>query len=682
MRNSASALGSLSLLAIFAVALAAQEPAPLPAWSRFRGPNGAGSASPARLPVHLGDPELKLWRTELPAGHSSPVLSGEHVFLTAEENETLFLYALARTDGRVAWRREVARERRDVVDQRNHPASPTPAVDAQRIVVFFPDVGLLAFDHAGKELWKKPLGPFRNVYGMGASPILAGELALLACDQNQGSYLLAVDARSGETRWKAERPWARSGHCTPILWRTPQGEEQVLLPGSFELDAYALASGERRWWVQGLSFEMKSVPVMLGDTLYINGYGSPENDPGRVVERPELNALDTNGDGVLARDEVKDPLLGEWHAFVDLDGSKTLDAAEWDYLGAALRSRNGLLAIACGGSGDRTKEAVKWTYHRSVPQLPSMLIGRSGLFVLHDQGGLVTVLDPFTGEMKQRARLDHAIDSYYASPVACDGLVVFASTSGLVSICRDALPLETRAVHDFEEPIYATPAIEGGVLYLRTEKALYAFRHREPAAVKSYQGRVVAQTMHWQGAGWLMRETREKEEAPEQLLGQLGLREGMTVADLGCGNGFHALRIARRIGAGGRVLAVDLQPEMLRLLEALAAKEQLENIRTIECESFDPHLPPRSCDLILMVDVYHELSHPEPVLRRVREALKPGGRLALVEFRTEDKDVPIKPEHKMSKAQCLLELEANGFRLASSYDELPWQHLLFFEPTR
>lgn len=673
----------VTLRAIYALMLclagAATATAQESSWSRFRGPNGSGRSDSERLPLHLGDPETLLFRTALPPGHSSPVLSSDSVFVTAEREDKLLVLAIDRRSGELRWEREAPRDRRDAIDARNHPAAPSPAVDAERVVVFFADYGLLAYDHAGKELWRHPLPAFRNVYGMGASPILAGSLVLLACDQNRDSYLLALDARTGEQRYRVARPLATSGHCTPILWKNPAGETQVLLPGSFQLDAYELESGSRRWWVQGLSFEMKSVPVLLGDTLFINGYGSEMNDPGRHVEQPSFASLDANADRVLSKDEVLDPILREWFSFVDLDGNTTLDDTEWNYLGAALRSRNGLLAIRCGGSGDQTAHAIKWSYHRSVPQLPSPLLGRGGLYVLHDQGGLVTVLDPFTGEMKVRHRLEHGIDSYYASPVAADDKVFFASTSGLLTICADQATLDPLALHDFEEPIFATPAISAGVLYVRTSAALYAYRFRAPQPVETYMQRPVAQTMHWKGAGWLLRETREKEEAPQLLLDQLGLKAGQTVADLGCGNGFHALRIAQRVGPAGRVYGVDLQPEMLRLLELRAEKEQIENIRTIACEAFDPHLPPRSCDLILMVDVYHELSYPEPVLRRLREALKPGGRVALVEFRTEDPDVPIKPEHKMSKAQMQNEFEANGFRLAASYDELPWQHLMFFD---
>jgi ubiquinone/menaquinone biosynthesis C-methylase UbiE len=203
-----------------------------------------------------------------------------------------------------------------------------------------------------------------------------------------------------------------------------------------------------------------------------------------------------------------------------------------------------------------------------------------------------------------------------------------------------------------------------------------------PPARSEYRGREIARTMHWSGAPWLLRETREEEEAAGRMLAALGVRPGWTVCDLGCGNGYHTLRLASLVGPTGRVLAVDLQPEMLRLLEARAEQEQIENVVSIEAAPHDPRLPPGSCDLVLMVDVYHELAHPELVLARVRESLRSEGRLVLVEFRAEDPEVPIKRLHKMSKAQIRTELVPNGFELVEEFDELPWQHLMAFGVTR
>jgi ubiquinone/menaquinone biosynthesis C-methylase UbiE len=200
-----------------------------------------------------------------------------------------------------------------------------------------------------------------------------------------------------------------------------------------------------------------------------------------------------------------------------------------------------------------------------------------------------------------------------------------------------------------------------------------------PPAAPTYMGREIAQTMHYLGAPWLVRESRDREEDCNQLLQALNIQAGDTVCDMGCGNGFYTLRIAKLVGDRGKVIAVDIQREMLELLKERAAAEGITNIEPQLGTIVDPKLPPNSIDLLLLVDVYHEFSHPEQMLTAIRKSLKPAGRVALVEFRAEDPNVPIKPLHKMSKAQIMKEFPANGFKLVEEFDKLPWQHLMFFE---
>jgi ubiquinone/menaquinone biosynthesis C-methylase UbiE len=192
-------------------------------------------------------------------------------------------------------------------------------------------------------------------------------------------------------------------------------------------------------------------------------------------------------------------------------------------------------------------------------------------------------------------------------------------------------------------------------------------------------GREIARTMHWQGGDWLLRTEREREEHTADMLAALGVQAGWTVADFGCGNGYHTLELARLSGPEGVVFGVEIQPEMLTMLETRAREGGLENVVSIRGTALSAPLPTGSCDLILLADVYHELSHPVPMLAEIRRALKPGGRVALLEFRAEDPEVPIKPLHKMTRGQVVAELEAGGFRADGEMDELPWQHLLFFQ---
>lgn len=199
-----------------------------------------------------------------------------------------------------------------------------------------------------------------------------------------------------------------------------------------------------------------------------------------------------------------------------------------------------------------------------------------------------------------------------------------------------------------------------------------------PPPLKKYKGRKIAPVMTYEGADWLTRSTRIQEENPQKLMDALGIKPGQTICDLGCGNGYYTLELARLVGPTGKVFAVDIQPEMLRLLESRAGQNNLKNIQLILNTPTDPKLPANSVDLILVVDVYHELSYPEHMLKALRKSLKPDGRIVLVEFRGEDPTVPIKPLHKMTKKQVRKELEPNGFKLVEEFDELPWQHVMFF----
>ncbi len=196
---------------------------------------------------------------------------------------------------------------------------------------------------------------------------------------------------------------------------------------------------------------------------------------------------------------------------------------------------------------------------------------------------------------------------------------------------------------------------------------------------KFYMGREIAHVMGYGAAGWLERPERDKEEAPAKLLAALEIKPGMTVADFGAGSGYHTFRMAKAVGDAGKVLAVDVQAEMVSLVKDRAAKEKVKTVETVKCSDTDPKLAAGSCDLILMVDVYHELSHPYEVAEKLVAALKPGGRLVFVEFRLEDPKVPIKVVHKMSERQVIREMEAfPDVKHTRTVGTLPWQHVVIF----
>src|SRR6185436_4258240 len=184
-------------------------------------------------------------------------------------------------------------------------------------------------------------------------------------------------------------------------------------------------------------------------------------------------------------------------------------------------------------------------------------------------------------------------------------------------------------------------------------------------------GRRYAPVMGYQGVDWLERAERLEEEEPDLAIRILRIPPGATVADIGAGSGYMTLRMAERVGPAGRVFANDLQPQMLAILGRRLADKRITNVTLVQGTVDDPKLPPGSLDLELLVDVYHEFSQPQAMLRRLREALKPGGRLVLLEYRKEDPAIPIRPEHKMSVAEAKLEVEHEGFALSTVDEALP-----------
>jgi ubiquinone/menaquinone biosynthesis C-methylase UbiE len=209
----------------------------------------------------------------------------------------------------------------------------------------------------------------------------------------------------------------------------------------------------------------------------------------------------------------------------------------------------------------------------------------------------------------------------------------------------------------------------------------YEFRadHDPDGIGKFYLGREIAHVMGPGGILWLERSEREKEERPQQVIDALEIEPGQTVADLGAGSGYYSFRIAPLVGPTGKVLAIDIQPAMLEAITRRASRERVANVVTVRASARDPNLARGSVDLLFMVDVYHELEYPYEVMTKVRAALKPGGRVALIEYRAEDPQVAIKPLHKMSERQVRREMEAAGFRHVKTVQTLPLQHLILFE---
>ena len=457
-------------------------------WSQFRGPNGSGVSETTGLPVEFGPGKNMVWKTELPPGHSSPVLTRNRIFVTAHTNEKmnykLLVICLDRQTGKLLWQREVPRSGVGRLQNVNGPASPSPVTDGTNVYVFFQEFGVVSYDAAGKERWRAPLGPFNMFYGFGASPILVDDTIVLPVDQDSpSSYLIALDKKSGRVRWKVERPVVISGYSTPIIYQPKQGPKQIVVPESFQLSAYSVEDGKRVWWVRGLACEMKSIASHDAEYLYINGWGFPTNQPGQQVAtipfEEALSKYDKNGDHQIAKTEVAGSVAMEkmleaaFEAF-DMDRNERLDARDWEVFRAMMASENGLLAIKLGGHGDQTATAIRWRYQKPVPQVPSTLLYKDVLYMINDSGILLS-FDPTTGSVIKQGRLHGAIDKYFSSPVAADDKVFLIGEGGAVSVLKAAGQWEVLAVNELDDECFATPAIADGRIYIRTRSALYCF---------------------------------------------------------------------------------------------------------------------------------------------------------------------------------------------------------------
>lgn len=472
------------------------------AWPQFRGPNAAGIGSDDQpLPVEFGPDKNVAWKTAIPSGHSSPCLWGERIFQTAFDNEEkrLEVLCLDRRDGRVLWRQPVAAEELEHVHEISSPATGTPAADAERVYCYFGSFGLVAFNHDGREQWQVPLPRPRRFFGSGTSPVVAGDLVLLSRDDQPDPHLWAFDRRTGAVAWKQKYEASgtfggpQDGYATPVV----HGDE-VIVHRASEVVAYALSDGARRWWVR-VNSNGCTTPVLGDGLVYVatwNNFGEPD----LRVEMPSFAKLaeqhDKDQDGRLSKAEFPGDLAlsrrpdtsvaqgGEITAKmffdrIDADKDAHVSSLEWTGALGLMRlmlaaAEHGLLAIKLGGEGDVTQTHIAWQEQRNIPEVPSPLAYGGRVYMVRN-GGILSCLEAASGKLLFRSRLE-APGSYYSSPVGSDGKVYAASQEGRIVALAIGDRLEVLARNDLGEPVFATPAIAGGTLYVRTAGHLWAFR--------------------------------------------------------------------------------------------------------------------------------------------------------------------------------------------------------------
>jgi outer membrane protein assembly factor BamB len=458
-----------ALYSVLGVTLLLRPTARAEDWRRFRGPNGSGVSTDTGFPTEFGSGRNVNWRRPVRPGKSSPILTDTRVFLTAFAEGKLFTQCFDRADGRLLWERAETRPRAEVANARNEPASITPVTDGENVYVFFKDLGLLSYDAAGNLRWKVPLGPFTNSQGMAASPILAGDLVVLLADQEEGSFIAGFDRGSGELRWKTPRNEG-DGWATPLLHGS-----QVLTASRSQFGAHLLANGKRTWSENSLSPAIVASPVLWKDTFFVFGYGHDSPTPFTTP----LARYDKNHDGQLTFEEYSnDPLILSIARF---GGNRDLVVTkeEWDEKQRKVVAPSSLVAIKLERNGPREL----WRYEKSfVGVVPSPLLYDGVLYIVRN-GGILTAFDAETGAVVKMERIPGALGGYSASPVAADGRIFLASEEGKVVVLRAGRAWEVLAMNDLGEACYATPALSGGRIYLRSSEALYCFRNRPPGAL-------------------------------------------------------------------------------------------------------------------------------------------------------------------------------------------------------
>jgi len=438
-------------------------------WSRFRGPNGTGIAQDSGYPVVFGRGRNQLWRTPVRPGKSSPVLSDSHVFLTAAEEGRLYTQCFDRDTGQLVWERSIAQPRQELANKLNHEAAITPVTDGQAVYAFFKDFGLVAYSSEGAQLWESPLGPFTNLMGVGASPILVEDDVVVVVDQFTGSFVAAFARQTGEMRWKADRVEGESW-STPVLH-----EGRIATSGHGQFGLHDAVTGRRVGTHMPLAPASVASPALSADILYTFGYGLGNSGDSASASLKALERRDRDGDGRLTPDEYGDKPIENYLArnVGNRDGVVTAD--EYEVFMKSAQGINALVALRITQDGAEELWRQEGNFNFVIP---SPLAYEDVIYVVRN-GGILTTYDAASGAELKVARLTGALGGYSASPVAAEGRIWFGSEEGNVAVVRAGRDWEVAQVNELGEGIFATPALSGGVIYLRTEDALYALRNTE-----------------------------------------------------------------------------------------------------------------------------------------------------------------------------------------------------------
>jgi outer membrane protein assembly factor BamB len=466
-------------------------------WPQFRGPNGAGISIGKSSPIEFGPEKNELWRIPMGAGHSSPCIAGDALFVTTYDKELkrLAVVCVDRIKGEVRWENEVPARAIEKGHPSFNPASSSPATDGERVVAYFGSYGLVCFDMEGRKLWEFELPLTKSFAGNATSPAIFGDQVFLYRGSRVDHFVLSIDKVTGKELWRVqqEEPFTDEMACTacPII-----AGDKLIVHTARSVQALAISTGEQVW-VTKCATTATSTPVLAGDEVIVAAW----NKMGEPALRPEVPSFegliakhDKDGDERLSRDElpklwlfhrpegIEAPMNGGTIRFDWADENKDQEilADEWPGLLSKVenyRSRykaHGILAIKVNSQGLVEDSDIRTLEKRGIPEVPSPLSHEGYLYFVKN-GGLLTCLDIETGKRVYQERT-RGRGTHYASPVIAGGNIYTISGEGRITVLSLGPDLEILAENDMEDSVFATPAVVDGTIYVRTHSALFAFQ--------------------------------------------------------------------------------------------------------------------------------------------------------------------------------------------------------------